>query len=86
MSTQPFIFFVEGAITVAFGIVCMFMLPHTPSHVRFFNQEELAACLARMRLDAHGSNPAAEVGDEKFSWYWVRRALLNVNTILLSLD
>lgn len=39
-----------------------------------------------MRLDAHGSNPTVTVDQERFSWYWVRRALLNVNTILLSLD
>jgi MFS family permease len=39
-----------------------------------------------MRLDAHGSNATETVDQEKFSWYWVRRALLNVNTILLSLN
>ena len=38
-----------------------------------------------MRLDAHGSNTAATVDEETFSWYWVRRALLNVNTIIASL-
>ncbi|KAF2181650.1 MFS general substrate transporter [Zopfia rhizophila CBS 207.26] len=82
----PFIFFIEGAITVVFGIVVLFMLPHTPSDVKFLSPEEHSACLARMRLDAHGSSPTAEVAHEKFSWYWVKRALLNVNTIVLSLN
>jgi MFS family permease len=39
-----------------------------------------------MRLDAHGSNTTETVDEEKFSWYWVRRALLNVNTLMLSLN
>lgn len=39
-----------------------------------------------MRLDAHGSNATETVDQEKFSWFWVRRALLNVNTIMLSLN
>ncbi|KAF2738575.1 MFS general substrate transporter [Polyplosphaeria fusca] len=82
----PFIFFVEGAITVVFGILVLFMLPHTPSDIKFMTPEEKHACIARMRLDAHGSNASATVGDEKFSWYWVRRALANVNTIVLSLN
>ncbi|KAF1957524.1 MFS general substrate transporter, partial [Byssothecium circinans] len=82
----PFIFFVEGAITIVFGIAVLFALPHTPSDIKFFTPEEHEACLARMRLDAHGSNTASTVKDEKFSWFWVRRALLNFQTILLSLN
>lgn len=39
-----------------------------------------------MTLDAHGATTSSAVDDEKFSWYWVRRALLNWNTILLSLN
>lgn len=81
---KPFIFFVEGAITVVFGIFVLFMLPHTPSDIKFMTSEEKSACLARMRLDAHGST-TTEVNEERFNWYWVRRALLNVNTIVTSL-
>jgi MFS family permease len=61
------------------------MLPHTPADITFFTAEEKSALLARMRLDAHGST-TVEVNEEKFSWYSVRRALLNVNTIILSLN
>ena len=82
---QPFIFFVEGAITIVFGFAILFVLPHTPSDINFFTAEEKQACIARMQLDAHGSNTAATVNDEKFDWYWVRRALLNVNTLITSL-
>jgi MFS family permease len=39
-----------------------------------------------MRLDAHGSSRDTVVDEEKFSWYSVRRGILNVNTIVLSLN
>ncbi|KAK7190225.1 hypothetical protein PSPO01_03946 [Paraphaeosphaeria sporulosa] len=85
LTVQPFIFFVEGAITVVFGIAVLFFLPHTPSDIKFFSADEKRACIARMRLDAHGATAASTVGEERFDWYWVRRALLNVNTIVLSI-
>ncbi|KAJ4353978.1 uncharacterized protein N0V89_005710 [Didymosphaeria variabile] len=81
----PFIFFVEGAITIIFGVAVLFFLPHTPSDIKFFTPEEKEACIARMRLDAHGAAAASTVEEERFDWFWVRRALLNVNTIVLSL-
>lgn len=82
----PFIFFVEGAITVLFGILTMFFLPHTPSDAKFLTVEERAGAEARMKLDSHGSTPSDNVKHETFSWFWVRRAILNWNTVLLSLD
>lgn len=75
----------EGAITILFGIAIPFFLPHTPSDIKFFTLEEKEACIARMRLDAHGATAASTVNDEKFSWFWVRRAIANVNTVVLSL-
>jgi predicted MFS family arabinose efflux permease len=39
-----------------------------------------------MKLDAHGATSTSDVDREKFSWHWVRMALLNWNTILLSLN
>jgi len=82
----PFIFFVEGAITVAFGILVAFFLPHTPSESKFLNEEERNGAVVRMTFDAQGSSAADDVDHETFSWFWVRRALLNWNTILLSLN
>jgi len=38
-----------------------------------------------MRLDAHGASAASDVEHETFSWRWVRMAILNWNTLLLSL-
>lgn len=82
----PFIFFVEGAITIVFGILALFFLPHTPSHAKFLTEEEHFASLERMRLDARGSSSASTVDAERFSWHWVRLAILNWNTILCSLN
>lgn len=82
----PFIFFVEGAITVLFGILTIFFLPHTPAESKFLTAEEKAGAAARMRLDSHGASDADEVAHEQFSWHWVKLAFLNWNTVLLSLN
>jgi MFS family permease len=98
----PFIFIVEGCITVLFGILTIFFLPHTPSECKFLTEEERAGAALRMHLDAHGADAADDVKNETFSkcrlrifeisanlspgWHWVKMALLNWNTILLSLN
>ncbi|KAL8663995.1 MAG: hypothetical protein Q9202_003412 [Teloschistes flavicans] len=82
----PWIFIVEGVITIAYGLVTIFFLPATPSHARFLSEAEREAAVHRMGLDAHGATQASKVESEKFSWHWVRMAILNVNTIVLSLN
>jgi MFS family permease len=64
----------------------MFFLPHTPSDSKFLTQEEREAAVARLRLDAYSSATTGVVEEESFSWFWVRRAVFNWNTILLSLN
>jgi MFS family permease len=62
-----------------------FFLPHSPAHAKFLTPEERQAALNRLKLDSHGA--AAENADvESFSWHWVRLAILNWNTFLLSLN
>lgn len=82
----PFIFFVEGAITVLFGILTMFFLPHVPAEAKFLTEEERGAAVARMRMDAHGATNTGDVEGEKFNWVWVKRAILNWQTLILSLN
>ncbi|KAI9646177.1 hypothetical protein NHQ30_005617 [Ciborinia camelliae] len=82
----PFIFFVEGAITVIFGIITIFYLPHTPSHSKFLTEEERYVAIHRMKLDYRGASPVADIDNEKFSWHWVKLAVFNWNTWLLSLN
>ena len=67
-------FVVEGAVTVAFGVISFFFMPDTPATARFLNAEEKDWALRRMRLDAHGSTEV-DVDEEKFDWYWVKMAL-----------
>ena len=82
----PWIFFVEGAITVVFGLIASVFLPHTPGQAKFLTAEERQGAITRLQLDSHGASSKADVESEAFSWRWVRMALLNVNTILLSLN
>ncbi|KAJ4982846.1 hypothetical protein SVAN01_11666 [Stagonosporopsis vannaccii] len=70
----PWIFFIEGAATVVFGMTCFFFMPDTPATARFLTEEEKNWALRRMRLDAHGST-TVDVDEEKFDWYWVKMAL-----------
>ncbi|KAI1180273.1 MFS transporter-like protein [Nemania sp. FL0916] len=70
----PWIFFVEGAVTVLFGLVCFFVMPHTPAHAKFLTEEERAGALLRMKMDGHGATQNDDVNQEKFDWYWVRMA------------
>ncbi|KAL8771426.1 MAG: hypothetical protein Q9209_003094 [Squamulea sp. 1 TL-2023] len=82
----PWIFIVEGVITVAYGLVTIWFLPPTPSHARFLTEAQREAAVHRMGLDAHGASQESKVESEKFSWHWVRMAVLNVNTAVLSLN
>jgi len=101
-NSWPWIFIVEGLITVCFGILTIFFLPHTPATSSFLTEEERLGALRRLKLDAHGATAATDVAQEEFSWKWVelsleywyrskltnvqvRMALLNINTIMMSL-
>ena len=81
----PWIFFIEGAITVCFGITAMFFMPHTPAQAKFFTAEERVLALQRMKSDAHGATSEEDVGQEHFNWHWIRMALLSPNTWFCSL-
>jgi MFS family permease len=70
----PWIFFLEGAITTLFGIICFFAMPHTPAEARFLTVEERERALARMRLDSHGAMSSKNVDEERFDWHWVKLA------------
>ena len=81
----PWIFFVEGAVTVCFGILAFLFMPSTPADAKFFTEEERAVAQARMVEDSHGSTKHSDVNNEKFDWHWVRMALLSPNTLFCSL-
>jgi len=76
--------FIEGAITVVFGCIVIWFLPHTPNDAKFLTEEERHLASARLRSGLQGSTQK-DAKYETFSWDKVKRALLNVNTLLLSL-
>ncbi|KAK5153125.1 hypothetical protein LTS14_007769 [Recurvomyces mirabilis] len=82
----PWIFFVEGAITIVVASVAFFFLPHTPSQCKFLSHEEQWHAAHRLRLDLHGASSAEQVEEEHFSWTAVKLSLFNVNTIAMSLN
>lgn len=81
----PWIFFVEGAITVCFGVLSLCFLPHTPGQAKFLSQDEQDIARRRMKLDANGAVAGNDVLDEHFDWHWVWIALKSPNTIICSL-
>lgn len=82
----PWIFFVEGAITIVVGMAAFFFLPHTPNQARFLSSAEQQHAAHALRLDLHGATAAEHVEEEHFSWPAVKGALFNVNTIVMSLN
>ncbi|UQC84016.1 major facilitator superfamily transporter [Colletotrichum lupini] len=45
----PWIFFIEGALTVLLGLLLLFILPHTPAGAKFLSPTERALAVARMQ-------------------------------------
>ncbi|KAF7845983.1 hypothetical protein BT93_L5707 [Corymbia citriodora subsp. variegata] len=75
----PWIFFIEGLITVIYGIVTLFFMPHNPGHAKFLSAEEKIVTMSVLKEDSRGATMEANVDAEKFSWHWVRMALLSPN-------
>jgi MFS family permease len=81
----PWIFFIEGTITVCLGVLSLFFLPHTPGQARFLSQYERTIARRRIKLDAHGAIAEDDAGDEQFDWHWVWLASKSPNTVICSL-
>ncbi|KAJ7700772.1 major facilitator superfamily domain-containing protein [Mycena rosella] len=78
-SGWQWIFIIEGAITVLFGLVSFFLLPSSPDTARFFNAEEKAYVKATLKADG-------AVGDESsdsFSWGEVGKAFTSIHVLLV---
>lgn len=61
-------------MTTLFGILCFFVMPHTPADAKFLTEDERSAALLRMKMDSHGATKEDDVNREKFDWHWVRMA------------
>lgn len=67
-NSWPWIFFVEGAITVLVAITAFFFLPNTPGAAKFLTKEEQVFAARRLRIDLHGATSSERVEEEKFNW------------------
>lgn len=65
-------------------------MPHTPDEARFLNEAERRAARTMMIADqsaaSYGLQSDTNIKPDRFSWHWVRLALYNWNTQLLSLN
>jgi sugar phosphate permease len=80
-SGWQWIFIIEGAITVFVGLVSFFLMPASPDHARFLNDEEKSYIRAKLREDG------AIAGDDadSFSWSEVGKAFTSVHVILVGI-
>jgi sugar phosphate permease len=74
------IFLVEGAFTVLFGLLSFFILPRSPQAASFFTPEEKEYVMAKLRED--GSAAQSE-SDDKFSWSEVWKAFCLPHVMIL---
>lgn len=81
----PWIFFIEGIMTVVYGLVALYFLPDTPSHAKFLSVDEKAIAMARLRADALGAVTEDNIKQERFSWHWVRMSFRNPNLWICSI-
>lgn len=82
----PWIFFIEGIITVLVGITAFFFLPHTPAQCKFLTPEEKNFTVHMLNHDLSGATSSEQVDDEHFNWPAVRMAIFNINTLVMSLN
>lgn len=68
-----------------FGVVCFFMMPHTPAQARFLTEDERTVAMERMMIDSHGATTVEDVNEESFQWHWVKMALLAPQTMFCAL-
>ncbi|KAL4782174.1 major facilitator superfamily domain-containing protein [Aspergillus varians] len=73
------LYIIWGAITVAWGIVLMVLLPGSPLTTRFLNETERAMVVARVR------NNGAGVENKTFKWPQFLEAMMDCKTWLLFL-
>jgi len=64
----PWIFFVEGSLTIVVAIAAFFFLPDTPGKAKFLSEEEQWYIVHVLRADLQGAAQTDKIDDEKFSW------------------
>lgn len=66
------LFLIYGVITIAFGILCFFVMPSSPDTTHYFSEEERAAAIYHIAANQSG------IHSSKFKWSQFREALLDI--------
>ena len=78
----PWIFFIEGPITILVGVIVFWRLPNFPSECKFLTAQDLE--YARYLSVGDGSG-MQNVEKETFAWRKVKQGLVNWNTVCIAL-
>ncbi|KAJ6610744.1 major facilitator superfamily domain-containing protein [Mycena sp. CBHHK59/15] len=82
LSDWSWIFIIEGALTVAFGVSAFFLLPRSPAHARFLSPQEKEYVATRLRNDGVISQDPKY---DSFSWSEVGMAFRSPQVILVGI-
>ena len=77
-TSQPWIFFVEGAITVVVAVTAFFFLPNTPGSAKFLTPAEQLQAAHGLHVDLQGATASEHVEEERFSWTAVKHTSNNL--------
>lgn len=66
-----------GAITIAWGILSLFLLPDSPSTTRFLSPRERAVAVERVAANRQG------IKNRTFKWYQAKQMVLDPKTWIL---
>ncbi|KAJ7490999.1 major facilitator superfamily domain-containing protein [Mycena latifolia] len=78
-SGWQWIFIIEGAITIVFGLVSFLLLPSSPDHARFFNDQEKAYVKSTLKADGAIQDEASD----SFSWGEIGKAFTSIQVLLV---
>uniref|UniRef100_A0A0W0FSC0 Major facilitator superfamily (MFS) profile domain-containing protein n=1 Tax=Moniliophthora roreri TaxID=221103 RepID=A0A0W0FSC0_MONRR len=74
------LFLITGVITVVFGLICLFIVPSTPSDAWFLTHQERISAIERLSSDKRGTV------SYDFEFYQVREALFDPRLYLVGLS
>ncbi|WWD19489.1 hypothetical protein CI109_103950 [Kwoniella shandongensis] len=79
------LFYIEGALTIAFAIISVFILPDFPHNTRGLSQAERDLAVLRIQEDSYGVKDTADGGEDAHStWQGIKMALADPQVWLIA--